>query len=108
MSAMSVLSDRIFTRLFIASAALAAMLLGAAAVIIALRLATPLYVPGWTSLAIGLIAVFLAQIGLTIVTLELMMFNNRATASMVPAKDWRRYVQTPAWVEPAVQGDLVG
>ncbi|MBF0375509.1 MAG: glycosyltransferase [Alphaproteobacteria bacterium] len=86
LQAVSVFADRLFARLLLLSAALAAFSLGAAAVVVGIRLFTTLAIPGWASGIVGLLAVVFLQAILLSVSGVVLVLSSRAMPGVVPMR----------------------
>lgn len=92
LSAISVYSDVVFTRLVVAASAVMALsgvLLVAA---IAVRLLTTLAVPGWATYVVGFLLVILLQVLMFVVGLTFQILGARQHAAVVPQRDYVAYV----------------
>lgn len=92
LSAISVYSDVVFTRLVVAAAVVAALsvtLLGAA---VAVRLGTELAVPGWATYVAGFLLIVLLQAAMFAVALTFQILGARQQAPVVPQRDYVHYV----------------
>jgi hypothetical protein len=93
LSAMSVFSDRIGVRLLLATLGAAALVLAALVAALVVRFATPLAIPGWTTTAVGLLAVLLVQLAGLVLVFVFVVLAGRQGTSMVPIRDYRPYVE---------------
>ena len=92
LSAISVYSDVVFTRLVVAASgvvALSVALLGAA---VAVRLFTTLAVPGWATYVVGFLLVILLQAVMFVVALTFQILGARQQLTVVPQRDVLSYV----------------
>jgi hypothetical protein len=94
LSAMSVFSDRIAVRMLALTGTLVALLVIAIATIIGIRFFTDVTLPGWTTFAIALIAVLLAQAALLAVVFSFMIQGGRARSSFIPAREYEPFVES--------------
>jgi polyisoprenyl-phosphate glycosyltransferase len=101
LSAMSVFSDKIAVRMLAVTGALVAFLLVAVAVMIGVRLFTDVDLPGWTTVAIGFIALLLAQAGFLAVVFAFMTQGGRARSSFIPAREYEPFVESFYRIWPA-------
>lgn len=92
LSAISVYSDVVFTRLVMGAAGLAAVSLAAMAAVVGVRLLTTLAIPGWATFAVGLLIVVLLQSVMFVISLTFLMLGSRQHAAVVPRRDYRYYV----------------
>ena len=93
LSALSVFSDRISTRLLIMSAiALMATVAGMAAVAL-IRLTTGYAIPGWASNVFALLTLALVQIGTFIFTFCFVILSTRAQNPFIPVRDYRYFIR---------------
>ena len=89
MSAMSVYIEVIFVRLLLGSAAVAGLLLLGITVAVVIRLVTDLAIPGWTTTAVGVLAILLAQTTSLVAATALMVLSGRRTRPMIPVLDFK-------------------
>lgn len=93
LSSLSVFADRISTRLLIACAAgVFVTLLGMGAVV-AIRLLTGFAVPGWATVAFGILAVVLLQLTTAMLTFCMIVLCTRGLAPFIPIRDYRPFVK---------------
>lgn len=91
-SAVSVYADVVGTRLFVASIAFVAAVAALLPVVVAVKLATPLAIPGWATSAFGLLSVIVIQ-GLALsVVFVFIVLNARQSYSFIPRRDYREFV----------------
>jgi hypothetical protein len=93
LSAMSVFSDRVAVRLLVASAFAGALILAALAAVVAIRLLTPLAIPGWATNAAGLLLLLLTQIVLINLVFVFVVLSGRGALSFLPSRDYAHFVQ---------------
>jgi hypothetical protein len=93
LSALSVFSDRISTRLLIASAVAAAVTVVAMIAVVIVRLATGFAIPGWATSAFGILAVVLVQIATFMMTFCFIVLFTRGFSPFVPMRDYRLFVR---------------
>jgi polyisoprenyl-phosphate glycosyltransferase len=94
MSAISVYGDRVFVRLLVFGACLAAAATIGLAAVIATRLLTSLAIPGWATMAAGLLVLVLVQALTFMASLTFLGLGNRQHAPFVPARDYELYVES--------------
>ena len=92
LSALSVYSDVIMVRLLVAGAAIALVALAGIAAATAIRLATDLAIPGWTTTVVGVGLVILIQTAVAIVVTVLVVLNARNRRPFVPIVDCGQFV----------------
>jgi hypothetical protein len=95
LSAISVYVDVIFVRLLLGSAALIGVAFVAILFFIAYKLFTDLATPGWTTTVVSTFLIIILQASIFMVGTTLMLLGGRSNYTIVPALDWRRYVETP-------------
>jgi hypothetical protein len=101
MSAMSVYIEVIFVRLLLGSAAVAALLLLGIIGAIVIRLVTNLAIPGWTTTAVGVLAILLAQTTSLVAATALMVLSGRRARPMIPVLDCKHLVSRVERLEVA-------
>ena len=99
LSALSVFSDRIGTRLLIFSSVLAFLTLLGMGLVVSIRLTTGFAIPGWATNAFGLLALFLAQIVGFIITFCFFILFSRTFSPFIPIRDFVHYVRSVKEVE---------
>ncbi len=92
LSAISVYSDVVFTRLIVASTALALLALSGMGIVLGIRLFTSLAIPGWTSFVLGVLLVVLLQAVTFVVSLTFMVLGSRRHAEVIPRRDYAHFV----------------
>ena len=92
LSAISVYSDVVFTRLVMAASALTAVSLAAMAAVLGVRLLTTLAIPGWATYSTGLLLIVLLQSVMFVVSLTFLMLGSRHHATVLPCRDYKYYV----------------
>jgi glycosyltransferase involved in cell wall biosynthesis len=92
LSAISVYSDVVYTRLIMAAAGLMAVALAAMAAVTGVRLFTTMAVPGWATFSLGLLLIVLLQAVIFIVSLTFLMLGTRQHSTIVPLRDYSYYV----------------
>jgi hypothetical protein len=100
LSAISVFSDRVGTRLLIASGALMSFVAALVAIAIAVRVFTPLAIPGWATSAVGLLAVLLLQLFALSLMFAFMVLAGRQGASFLPERDHVHFIEGVQTVWP--------
>lgn len=107
--AMSVFADRIGVRLLISAAIVSALLVICIGGVISVRLFTDLAIPGWATSATGVLLILVTQLITAALILVIMVHQNRASASIVPARDAEVFVESVTNVHiPVVAGDVPG
>jgi hypothetical protein len=94
LSAISVYVDVIFVRLLLGSAALIGAAILAILFFVGYKLFTNLATPGWTTTVVSTFIIIIIQAGIFIVGTTLMLLGGRSNYTIVPALDWRRYVES--------------
>jgi len=92
-SAMSVFGERIGVRALIATITLAVILVLALLATIAIRLFTPLAIPGWATTAAGLTAVLLTQSIMLALAFSMLTHLGRAGTTFLPVRDYVWFVE---------------
>jgi len=92
LSAISVYSDVVFTRLIMAASALTAVSLAAMAAVLGVRVLTSLAIPGWATYSTGLLLIVLLQSVMFVVSLTFLMLGTRHHATVLPCRDYKYYV----------------
>ena len=88
LSALSVFSDRVSTRLLIASGVAACFtVLGMTAVLI-VRLFTEYAIPGWATATLGVLLLLLVQIAMFMLTFSFLTLLTRGFSSFIPVRDY--------------------
>src|SRR6266496_440754 len=88
LSAMAVFGDRIGVRLLIVVSAGMVVTVTALTIVIAIRLATDLAIPGWATYATGLLLVMLIQMLLVILVFVFVILAARNAANVLPTRDY--------------------
>jgi len=103
LSAMSVFSDRIGVRSLVVTMVMMLILFLAFVATIAIRLLTTIAIPGWASIALGLIGVLLMQGVLLSAVFTFLIQLGRAGSSFLPARDYAWFIEgeTPLRVADA-------
>jgi polyisoprenyl-phosphate glycosyltransferase len=92
LSAISVYSDVVFTRLVALTATLAALSLGGLVVVGSVRLFTTLAIPGWASYVGGILLVLVLQAITFVASLTFLVLGARQQAPVIPRRDYHHYV----------------
>jgi hypothetical protein len=92
LSAMAVFGDRIGVRLLIVVSAGMVLTVTALAIVICIRLATDLAVPGWATYATGLLFVMLMQMLLVILVFVFVILAARNAANVLPAHVYGQFI----------------
>lgn len=87
LSALSVYTDLIFVRILFGCALVAGATVLGIVVAIAVRLATSLAIPGWTTNVVAALTILLFQTGMLMVATTLMLLSARSNRPMIPAAD---------------------
>jgi hypothetical protein len=106
LSAISVYVDVIFVRLLLGSAAVIVAAIIAILFFVGYKLFTDLATPGWTTTVISTFIIVILQASIFMVGTTLMLLGGRSNYTIVPALDWRRYVDSPA-ASGVEQGGIV-
>jgi ABC-type transport system involved in multi-copper enzyme maturation permease subunit len=94
LSAMSVYTDLIFTRVLIGAGAVSFVSLLALCVVLAIRFGTSLAIPGWASMVFGDLVIVLFQAMFTIAATSLMVLAGRSARQIVPMTDASVYIES--------------
>jgi hypothetical protein len=92
LSALSVYSDVIFVRMLITAAAVAGIAVVGIAAAIAIRVATNLAIPGWTTTIVGVFMIVLVQMVVAVIVTSLLVLAGRSSRPFVPIKDGPLFV----------------
>ena len=92
LSAISVYSDVVFTRLVVAASGVVALSVALLGTAIAVRLLTTLAVPGWATYVAGFLIVILLQAVMFVVALTFQILGARQQMAVVPQRDYVSYV----------------
>jgi glycosyltransferase involved in cell wall biosynthesis len=104
-SAISVYVDVIFVRLLLFSTALITSATLAILLFVGYKLFTDLATPGWTTTVVSTFLIIILQASIFMIGTTLMLLSGRSNYMIVPALDWRRYVEQPVGAG-AEQGDF--
>jgi glycosyltransferase involved in cell wall biosynthesis len=92
LSALAVFSDRIGTRLLVLALCTTGVMLAGMTTVGVIRLMTPYAIPGWATMAMGILTLLLGQILAFVVTFCFMILFFRAVAVFIPARDYQYFV----------------
>jgi hypothetical protein len=92
LSAISVYADVVFTRLVVAAAALVGLALIGLVLVMAVRMATTLAIPGWATYVAGMLVLVLLQAAFFVASLVFLVLGARQQAVVVPRRDYVHYV----------------
>ena len=92
LSAIAVFSEVVGTRLSLAAGVLVGCLLVLSLVVVFLKLATDLAIPGWATSALGLLVVLLFQGVIFILSLTSVVLFNRNNMSFIPLRDYKLFI----------------
>ena len=103
LSVISVYLDTIFVRMLIASLAFAVLLIAGIIAAVTVRLTTNLVIPGWTTNAVGALAILLVQTIVLVVATTLTSLARRSSKPIIPRTDAQSFVAKSAtlWQRPA-------
>jgi hypothetical protein len=90
--ALSVWSDVIVARLFLAVGGMIAVTIGLLVSVLAARLSAAATVPGWAAGVTGVLVVVMLLLGVVCLLLALFVLGSRTAANFLPHRDWRDYV----------------
>ncbi len=93
LSALSVFSDRISTRLLILSSLLALLTVSGMVLVTLVRLTTGCAIPGWATSAFGILAILLVQIGTFMLTFSFLVLITRGFSQFIPVRDYHHFVR---------------
>jgi len=93
LSALSVFSDRIGTRLLILSGAAASLTIAGMVVVTIIRMATGYAIPGWATNAFGILAIMLVQIATFMLSFCFLVLFTRGLSPFVPVRDYHLFVR---------------
>jgi len=92
LSAIAVFAETVVVRLFVALAVFGALLLLLLAVVLGVRFFTPLAIPGWATVAFGILAVLLFQaVGISLV-LVMGLLASRQGSNFIPIRDYQVFI----------------
>ena len=93
LSAISVFSDRIGTRLLILSGFAAAAMMAGMVLVTVIRLTTGYAIPGWATNAFGVFAILLLQIATFMSIFCFLILFTRGFSPFVPVRDYRFFIR---------------
>ena len=94
LSAISVFSDMTFVRVLVASVALLVVLGAGMTGVIAIRLFTELAIPGWSTSALGFLAVLFMRETVLLMSMTLFSLSRRSESPPPPLRAYRDYIAT--------------
>jgi len=92
LSALSVFSDRIGTRLLIATSFATVVALGGMIAVIMIRLGTNYAIPGWATTVLGILLLLTVQIATFMFTFCFLILFARGSNPFVPVRDYQHFV----------------
>jgi len=92
LSAISVYTDVVFTRIICASAALMAMTFAAIAGVVAIKTSASVVIPGWAYSLTGLLLVVLLQAVTFTLSLVFVILGAQEQSAVIPLRDYGHYV----------------
>jgi hypothetical protein len=101
LSGMSVFSDRIGVRLLAGVVIAAIAACGALALVMIVRFATDLAIPGWATYTTGFVLVLLSQLLVLMLVFVFVVLGNRNATAFVPARDYALFISGVRRVFPA-------
>ena len=104
LSAISVHGDVIGVRALIASLVAVALSVAGIVVVVAIRLATDLAIPGWASFLVAVLAAILLQALSLSLVFVFVILNSRNYFSAIPRRDYREYVIGEDLLYPGLRG----
>lgn len=104
LSGMSVFADRIGVRLLSTTGVLMVLLLGAIGATLGVKFFTTLAIPGWATVALGVLFILLSQAALLSLVFVFMIQFGRANVTRLPITDFEAYIQERRTVYPAADG----
>lgn len=93
LAAISVFSGRVGVRLLLACCLLAAFVVACIALVVAIRLFTPLAIPGWATYTVGLLLLLLLQSLMSAAIFCFMILNGQNRAAFLPSRDYVHFVE---------------
>lgn len=100
LSAMSVYADIIGVRLLVAALGFIGLTVIGLAVVIGLRIATDLAIPGWATYTAGIMLVILAQVVTMSLIFALISLSRRQASTFLPVRDCYHFVYTVEEILP--------
>ena len=92
LSALSVHSERIGVRLLVVTAILVALMGSGLMAVLAIRLFTPLAIPGWASTVVGLLSILLFQLLAFASLFAFLVLHARSHPTFIPLRDYHYFV----------------
>ncbi|MFP5501654.1 MAG: glycosyl transferase, partial [Candidatus Sericytochromatia bacterium] len=92
LSSISVFADTAATRLLILSAGLGGLTLAGLVGVVAIRFLTPLAIPGWATMAAGILVLLLGQMVIMCMFFAMMVLASRNGPHFIPCKDFQLFV----------------
>ena len=90
---MSVFAETVGVRMMLGMGALMALSLVLVLVVAAVRLGTPLAIPGWATSATGLLLIIALQMLTLVVGLTFSVLFNRNNLTFLPVRDYRFFIE---------------
>jgi len=100
LSAMSVYTDVIFVRILAGAVAFALLSLLGMAIVVAMRLFTDLWTPGWATTVVANLAVMMLLTVMMVIAAALMQLAGRSTRQVIPAVDAPSFIDRRQPPEP--------
>jgi hypothetical protein len=94
LSAMSVYTDVIFTRMLLVAAGISIASFLGMIVVVTVKFATSLAIPGWATTVIGDLMIILTQAVVLVVATTLMLLANRSSRQLIPIFDATAFIST--------------
>ena len=91
LSAMAVFSDRIGVRALAASGIALVLTLVALAVVLFIKWATTLALPGWATSAAGLLLVLVAELVMLSMLFTFVVLSGRSQTTVIPLRDYKYF-----------------
>jgi hypothetical protein len=92
LSAISVFGDRVGVRLLIAMASIALVVVVGIVVVLFVRMATVLAIPGWATYSVGLLVIILLLMMGFMLMFSLMVLGGRDSSEFLPIRDYGFFV----------------
>jgi polyisoprenyl-phosphate glycosyltransferase len=92
LSAISVYSDVVFTRLVTLTGFLAMLAISGMVAVVGIRAFTALAIPGWASYVLGLLLLLFLQAAMFVASLTFIVLGSRQQAPVIPRRDYREFV----------------
>lgn len=93
LSALSVFSDRISTRLLILCAFAVTMAMTGMVAVLLIRLTTGFAIPGWATNAFGILAILLVQLATFMLTFCFLVLFTRGFSPFIPVRDYQFFIR---------------